>query len=198
MADDNARQPDFRSGGTAPDRCPKRLSIVVAAGVGQGETPLAAFDAALHRCGVEQYNLIQLSSVIPPGPTVVVRDRYAAPAHEYGHKLYVVKAEARCDEPGAAVAAGLGWLQYGDGTGVFVEHEIAAQGVSPGELEDALAARITASLRDLARTRGLAFTAEQARMRTISASVGPRPACALVVAAYQAEGWFAADAGAEG
>jgi arginine decarboxylase len=174
------------------------LNIVVAAGVGQGETPLAAFDAALHRCGVEQYNLIQLSSVIPPESELVLRDRYDAPPHEYGHKLFVVKAEMGSEDPGAVIAAGLGWLRYGDGKGVFVEHEIAAMGVSPGELEDALAAQITASLRDLARTRGAPYLPEQVRMRIISAIVGPRPTCALAVAAYQAEGWFAADAGAEG
>lgn len=163
--------------------------ITVMSAVGAGQTPLSAFDAALHRCGVESYNLLVLSSVIPPSSEVVVCDRYQAPGAEYGHKLYVVKAEMRSHTHGAVIAAGLGWWQHHDGRGVFVEHEAAGEGVSPAEMEEALTVQITASLRDLARVRGVALTPNQVRMHVVSTRVESLPACALVVAVYQSEGW---------
>jgi arginine decarboxylase len=168
------------------------LRIAVVAGVGQGQTLLSAFDAALFRCGVHSYNVISLSSVIPPASEVVISDRYQAPAAEYGHKLYVVKAEMRSDEPGAVIAAGLGWLQHDDGRGVFVEHEVSGEGVSPAELEGVLSTQIATSLRDLAHTRGLELDSDQARTHVVSTIVESLPACALVLAVYQAEGWSGA------
>jgi arginine decarboxylase len=42
------------------------MQIHVSSGRGEGPTPLAAFDAALRDAGVSNYNLIALSSVIPP------------------------------------------------------------------------------------------------------------------------------------
>ena len=54
-----------RSGGVAT---PAAFgTIVLSTGLGVGPTALAAFDAALLDAGVANYNLICLSSVIPPG-----------------------------------------------------------------------------------------------------------------------------------
>ncbi len=39
----------------------------VVAGVGTGSTPLGAFDAALLAAGVGNYNLVRMSSILPPG-----------------------------------------------------------------------------------------------------------------------------------
>ncbi len=44
--------------------------IALAAGLGEGPTQLAAFDAALRDAGVANYNRICLSSVIPPGSVI--------------------------------------------------------------------------------------------------------------------------------
>ena len=60
---------------------------------------------------MHDYNIIPLSSVIPPGAEIVQTETASAPDHEFGHRLYVVKTEARLSEPGAVVAAGLGWYQ---------------------------------------------------------------------------------------
>lgn len=166
-----------------------RLRIAVVSAVGHGRTPLSAFDDALYAVGVHGYNLIILSSVIPTAAEVVEADRYDAPDDHYGHKLFVVRAEARSAVPGAVAAAGLGWLHGADGAGVFVEHHAVATAGSRAALEDELAADIVASLSDLATRRNLGFAPDRVRSRIVSASVTSGPVCALVLACYQAEGW---------
>src|SRR3954447_8117949 len=165
------------------------LTITLVKSVGQGQTLLSAFDAALWRAGAHNYNLVPLSSVIPPGSQVVATDRREVQAAEFGHRLYVVKAEARADEPGTVIGAGLGWLQWGDGRGLFVEHELSQPHGSCAEVEHALKDEITASLRDLAHVRCIEFDPDQVGMEVVATRVESRPACALVMAVYQAEGW---------
>ncbi len=41
--------------------------FVMVRGVGRGSTPLNAFDSALHDAGVSQFNLVKVSSILPPG-----------------------------------------------------------------------------------------------------------------------------------
>src|SRR6478672_6616575 len=133
-----------------------RITIVGAAGI--GSTLLSSFDDALHGCGVCNYNLIPLSSVIPPESDIVPLERYETPAEEFGHRLYVVKADMRTDVPGTAVAAGIGWYQWGDGRGVFVEHELAD--VSAAVARHELEGRIRSSLADLCAVRDIPFQSD--------------------------------------
>src|SRR5579859_541951 len=100
-----------------------QMKIMITPGQGTGPTSVAAFDAALSAAGVLNYNLIHLSSVIPPCSTIV-RERYVAPVDrdEYGHRLYVVMAPRDEMVEGAEAWAGIGWTQEkGDGRGLFVE-----------------------------------------------------------------------------
>jgi arginine decarboxylase len=98
-----------------------QLLIRLTPGVGSGPTELAAFDAALMDAGVANYNLICLSSVIPPG-SEIERGRYRTPAHEYGRRLYVVLSQMRQSTPGAWAHAGIGWMQNSERRhGLFVE-----------------------------------------------------------------------------
>ncbi len=101
------------------------MIINIASGIGTGPTKLSAFDAALHHAGVANYNLIRLSSVIPPETTIRVSDK---PLKEvpgnWGDRLYVVMAENRVDTPNVEAWAGIGWVQdQKSGKGLFVEHE---------------------------------------------------------------------------
>lgn len=50
------------------------LDIVITRGTGGAPTELAAFDAALQKAGVAHFNLIRLSSLIPPGSRITVPD----------------------------------------------------------------------------------------------------------------------------
>ncbi len=48
---------------------PSRFCIRV--GAGRGETELLAFDKALFAAGISHYNLVKVSSIIPPGAVLV-------------------------------------------------------------------------------------------------------------------------------
>ncbi len=42
------------------------MKIHIGTSIGTGETELSAFDTALYNAGIANYNLLYLSSVIPP------------------------------------------------------------------------------------------------------------------------------------
>lgn len=155
------------------------LRITVTSGTGHGPTPLAAFDAALRAAGVENYNLLSLSSIIPPGATVS-RGHHDAPDSEYGHRLYVVLAQQREVEHNAEAWAGLGWTQEtGDGRGLFIEAE--------GESEGYVRRDIVDGLNHMMAARGRQYGPIDCEIAGIRCE--DEPVCALVVAIYHAEGW---------
>lgn len=159
----------------------ERRHIYLAKSVGRGGTELAAFDAALVGAGVADFNLIRLSSVIPPKAEVVTVERCPfAEAGGWGDRLYAVYAEQRTSVPGEQVWAGVGWVQDAEtGRGLFVEHE--------GRCEEDVRTQITASLRDLQAIRGL----DLGRIHTsvVGAKCAGTPTCALVICGYGTEPW---------
>ena len=160
-----------------------RLEISVAGGEGRGPTQLAAFDAALRAIGVANYNLIRLSSVIPPRSVLRVAPGRLTPPGQWGDRLYVVAAEWRTDEPGTEAWAGIGWIQDPDlGRGLFVEHE--------GSSEDQVRSDIEASLGALRAGRGA--TGDRlgdVEMVVHGAVCTDEPVCSLVVAVFASEPW---------
>jgi arginine decarboxylase len=165
------------------------MDIQLVSGVGRARTLLSSFDAALRECGVLNYNLIPLSSVVPPRSRVVEVDRFTPATDEdrHGDRLYVVKADARSDESGRAVGAAIGWYCWGDDRGVFVEHEVV--GYSRGGVDAELRCRVQESLADLCAFRNVPFAPDRAGMRLVSADVDGTPTTALVLAVYRAESW---------
>ena len=163
------------------------MRIRVACAIGHGQTLLSSFDHALHRCGVHNYNLLALSSVIPPGSIVDIDSRYMPERDEHGDRLYVVKAEARSNVAGSAIAAGMGWYQWGDGRGLFVEHEMVGNCADIARTE--VESLILQSLRDLCAVRAIPFDEHLVGMATIADTVGQYPTTALAVAVYQSEPW---------
>jgi arginine decarboxylase len=160
---------------------PPVRTIEVANGVGSGPTRLAAFDAALQSAGVGNFNLVVLSSVIPPGTVVVPMEEGATQGHgQWGDRLYVVMAEMRVDQPGQQAWAGVGWTQHRESAkGLFVEHE--------GHSEAEVRHDLEASLTSISGTRDEAFgPLEYAVHGTVCRD---EPACALVVAVYGSTPW---------
>lgn len=163
------------------------MEIKIIKGIGGGKTMLSAFDSALKDAGVYNYNLITLSSIIPPGSKVLKIRRFKTPVNEYGYKLYVVKAELRSEEAGKFIAAGIGWYQFEDGRGVFVEHEI--KGETRIAVESEINLRIKNSLKDLCAFRNIAFQESEIKSVVSSTQIKDRPTCVLALAVFQSEGW---------
>lgn len=158
------------------------MRIEVTSGVGSGPTELAAFDAALIAAGVANFNLLVLSSVIPPGAEVVPSAEPVTPAGTWGDRLYVVMAQGRVTTRNAEAWAGLGWVQdETSGRGLFVEHH----GSSRAEVEH----DITDSLETLCRNREEQFGAHHVQITGTSCHEGAT--CALVVAMYGSAPWVA-------
>ena len=140
---------------------------------------LAAFDSALLAAGVANYNLICLSSVIPPG-SHIERRRWCTPPQDWGRRLYCVVSQAREQRPGHAVHAGIGWVQEAEGgQGLFVElHD---------DDEARLDRDLRATLRSMQQQRGIALGPVHTEIA--SATCTAEPVCALVIAVYASAAW---------
>ncbi|MGK2896467.1 MAG: pyruvoyl-dependent arginine decarboxylase [Candidatus Saccharimonadales bacterium] len=157
------------------------MDIYLTKGTGEGPTTLAAFDSALFDAGIANYNLLRLSSVIPPGAVILRPDDHTMPIDgEWGDRLYVVMAELRTAEIGVEVWAGVGWvIEKETGKGLFVEHE--------GINRDKVTRDIQHSLEALMQTRSVDFG--EIYMELNGVMCENEPVCAMVVAVYKAEAW---------
>ncbi len=93
--------------------------FVLRAGVGHARRALNAFDAALVQAGVGDYNLIQVSSILPPGATQ--GDRIPLPA---GTLLPIAYGTELAEEPGHRISAAVSVGVPADPTrnGVIMEY----------------------------------------------------------------------------
>jgi arginine decarboxylase len=157
------------------------MIIQVASGTGTGPTKMSAFDAALQEAGSANYNLIKLSSIIPPDAKIqTVEGPIETKPGKWGDKLYVVMAEIRVDTPNVEAWAGIGWVQDPKtGKGLFVEHEATN--------EHTIRRDIKQSLQAMTATRKIKFGDIQ--MKIAGRTCTHEPVCALVIAVYQANGW---------
>ncbi len=156
------------------------MKINITAGNGVGPTELSAFDHALVNAGVANFNLIRLSSVLPPGSDVAVIDTPHSPEGGWGDKLYVVMAQERTSQRNQEVWAGIGWIQDSETKkGLLVEHE--------GHSEHEVRADIENSLKALAENRNMKFG--PISMHVTGKLCVSLPVCALVVAVLESEPW---------
>jgi pyruvoyl-dependent arginine decarboxylase len=160
---------------------PVGLDISIRTGSGEGRTLLSAFDHALQSAGVADFNLVTLSSVIPPGS----RLRHVSNTLPGGHGdlLFCVRAEAYAEHSGDIAWAGLGWCVDETGGGLFVEHH--------GGSEASVVEQIELSLGDMNAKRGGGYGPVQ--MALASAHSTGLPTCAVVVAAYRVSSWHEDD-----
>jgi len=155
-------------------------TIKISEGTGTGTTRMAAFDAALFDAGVANYNLVRLSSIIPPGSRLEI-GKAELKDDEFGNKLYVVYASQIEDEIGKDAWAGIGWtiMEDGSGRGLFTEHE--------GHSEHEVQALIQNTLSDMKTYRSDIYG--EIKDHAIGISCIDKPVCALVIAVYQSETW---------
>ncbi|MFV2145528.1 MULTISPECIES: pyruvoyl-dependent arginine decarboxylase [Isoptericola] len=157
------------------------LTIRISKGTGTGRTTLAAFDAALVAAGVGDFNLIRLSSVVPPGSTILKVEPQDGISGDHGDALYCVYAEAHASLPGHEAWAGVAWSvrDDGSGAGLFVEHE--------GPSYEQVATDLGHSLEDLSASRGGVYHPQGRRITGITCET--LPVCAVVVATFRRAGW---------
>jgi arginine decarboxylase len=156
------------------------MKIYVKGAIGKGPTTLAAFDSALVQTGTANFNLVRLSSVIPPKSEVVVTDEIPELPGEWGDRLYLVYAEMRTEVRNEEAWAGIGWvLDPETGKGLFVEHE--------GRSEQKVRQDITDSLKGLLVNRNMPELPIE--MHVVGAKCENDPICAFVSAAYQVSNW---------
>jgi arginine decarboxylase len=157
-----------------------RLMIHIVAGTGEGVTKLDAFDSALFDAGIANFNLIRLSSIIPPYAHILEADvDLKNDIQEYGNFLYIVYADMRVDKPGDFAWAGLGWTQViGMGKrGLFVEHE--------GSTKNDVVDLIHKSLYGMTSRRNEQYGSVS--HRTIGIQCKEKPVCAVVAATFTRE-----------
>jgi arginine decarboxylase len=166
------------------------MNIFVAGGVGEGSTLLSAFDNALAQINILNFNLLILSSVIPPGSVVQQVDKLpdGAISGQFGDRLYVVRAECRGKKQGEVLGSIVGWYQFQDGRGLFTEHELV--GTSETEVSIALREEMVNTLRDLCTVRNVEFDLARVGSKLVVTTVQDKPQCALVVAVYEANQWM--------
>jgi arginine decarboxylase len=164
------------------------MKIEVVTGIGYGPTQLSAFDAAEIGMGLADSNLMYLSSVIPAGVAVQVLDGPTSLAGSWGNRVYAVLADHRTSVPGTEIWAGVGWaILDEDGRGLFAEHI----GHTKAEVEHQIKASLTAFMTN----RGLAPDESLIKMKLSGTTCKDQPACVLVAAVYQSQGWEQKKAG---
>jgi len=154
--------------------------IRVTKGVGTGETRMAAFDAALYAAGIANYNLVRLSSIIPPGFEVRV-EQCNENDKNFGDRLYVVYASQVEDEVGKGAWAGIGWVlaQDGSGKGLFTEHEAHSE----QEVRDLIQKTFTGMVKYRQEKYG------PIKYAVSGLTCDGNPVCAFVAAVYTSVPW---------
>jgi len=128
------------------------MPIELVWGTGSGRTELGAFDAALSGANVHNYNLVELSSIVPEGATVERVGALEPGRWTTGDLLAVVLASNTSSTEGERIAAGLGW-ELADEGGIFVEND--------GPTADACERTLEANLADARRIRDWRWTGER-------------------------------------
>lgn len=161
--------------------------ILVVSGIGVGSTNKSAFDSALADAGISDFNIITLSSVVPPNSKIKVINKLSKslyPDRLYGSRMYVVMAEKTVKRSDSWIAvSGIGWMQEEDGRGVFVEHS----GCSKDEVEN----DIRTSLIEMGIRRGdkYEFSKFNSSVKVGVATMGDEYVCSLVAALVGISNW---------
>jgi arginine decarboxylase len=84
---------------------PKRVFLTK--GVGKHKEKLASFESALRDAGIAPFNIVRVSSILPPGAKIVSKMKglqYLSP----GEIVYIVVSECSTNEPHRLIAASIG------------------------------------------------------------------------------------------
>ncbi len=130
---------------------PQKVFLVK--GVGRHKEKLESFESALRDAGIEKYNLVRVSSILPPYCKVITRE-VGLKELRPGQILYCVLSEGAANEPNRLIAASVGCAipaekgQYGY---LSEHHSFGEKEDKAGDYAEDLAACM------LATTLGLEF-----------------------------------------
>src|SRR3989338_133395 len=127
-------------------------------GVGVHKDRLASFELALRDAGIEKYNLVYVSSIMPPLCKLISRDEGVKMLNP-GQILFVVIARSETNEPNRLISSAIGVAVPKDSNnyGYLSEHHAHGETAKKsGEYAEDLAATM------LATTLGIEFDSELA------------------------------------
>ncbi|MEW6723063.1 MAG: arginine decarboxylase, pyruvoyl-dependent [Candidatus Micrarchaeota archaeon] len=116
-------------------------------GVGRAKDQLTSFEFALRDAGISQFNLVSVSSILPPG-TEIVPMKEGLVHLRPGQIVFAVLARMASDEPNRLLAASIGCAVPSDRTtyGYLSEHHSFGQTEEKaGDFAEDLAASMLAS-----------------------------------------------------
>jgi arginine decarboxylase len=116
-------------------------------GLGKHKEKLNSFELALRNAGIERFNLVSVSSILPPNCKIVSREKGLAEL-ESGQIVFTVMSKNSSNEPGRLIASAIGcaipvdskWYGYLSEHSSFGQREKEA-----GEYAEDLAAEMLAS-----------------------------------------------------
>jgi len=165
------------------------MKITVTSGGGIGATAMAAFDDALRVAGIADYNLIKLSSIIPPKAEIEIEKYSPVGSDEFGNRLYTVLAEMRSEVPGKTIGAGIGWYQWGDKRGVFAEHHEMIDELDSKKMEKLIRNNLEQTVANLCEFRKISYDKSKLNVVLEVKEVTKKPSSVLVAAVYKSDGW---------
>jgi arginine decarboxylase len=130
---------------------PKRIFLTK--GVGKHREKLTSFEAALRDAGIAPFNIVRVSSILPPGAKILPRSK-GIQLLSPGEIIYAVVAESSANEPHRLLAASIGVAIPSDRSqyGYLSEyHSFGETEVRAGDKAEDLAAQM------LATTLGVPF-----------------------------------------
>lgn len=110
-------------------------------GVGRHRAKLVSFELALRDAGIAQYNLVEVTSIFPPGCKIIPKEegiRHLSP----GEIVFCVMSRNSTDEPHRLMASSIGLAipAEEDKYGYLLEHQSFDQGAeTAGEYAESLA-----------------------------------------------------------
>jgi arginine decarboxylase len=122
--------------------------IFLTKGVGTHKERLTSFELALRDAGIAAYNLVHVSSIVPPNCSVLPRNEVLQ-LLKPGQILFCVMSRIETDEPNRLMAAAIGMALPSDRTvyGYLSEHKSYGQTQeTAGDYAEDLAASMLASI----------------------------------------------------
>ncbi|MGC8647687.1 MAG: pyruvoyl-dependent arginine decarboxylase [Candidatus Micrarchaeia archaeon] len=122
--------------------------IFLTKGFGKASTQLGAFEYALRNAGIAPFNLVRVSSIIPPNAKIISREE-GLKSLQQGQILFLVLSRAETNEPGreAIASIGMAFPKGRNAYGYLSEYEAFDENEEfVGKKAESLAASMLASI----------------------------------------------------